>query len=110
MDLRTDSQGISVRAHYRQAKREINEPDLPFSIEYLWKIFLRMSKRRSGSGFGGNPLGWWDMVGFQVATGIPLRSWEIEALEKMDDLYLKTVNEEQDRKSKTKGKDKGKDK
>lgn len=66
---------------------------MPELLEYLWKWFLRLSKRR-GSGFGPAPLSHTGIKDFFTLIKIEPTPWEIEQIEQLDDVYLKIRAEE----------------
>lgn len=55
--------------------------------EHVWEWFLKLIARRSGTGFGGNPISYAEIDAFGRLTGAHMRPWEIEALCEMDDAY-----------------------
>lgn len=57
-------------------------------MAYLWKIFGRLSNRRSSNGFGATPLGWSDIDAFCRLSQTKLQPWEIEIIEDLDAMYL----------------------
>ena len=69
-------------------------PPLPPALEYLWLVFLRLSNRRGGGGFGPQPISWADLSLFGRLSGMRLVPWEVELIELLDVLYL---NERADR-------------
>ncbi len=63
-------------------------PPFPIALAYLWRAYLRL-RRRTQVGFGGpQPLGWQDIDAFIRRSGLRLAPWEIEILERIDDIYL----------------------
>ncbi len=76
-----------------------NEPELPACLIYLWHWFLRLSNRRGG-GFGPAPLTHSNLRDFFELSGVWPTPWEIEQIEALDDLYLKILGEEEDKKAK----------
>lgn len=60
---------------------------------YLWDWFRRLSRRRGSSGNGANPISHRDIEAFARLYRIPIHPWEVEALERIDDVVLKVWNE-----------------
>lgn len=63
---------------------------MPLAFEYLWTWFIRMSNRRGG-GFGASPLTHTGIKAFFELVGIWPTPWDVEQLEILDDLYLRTL-------------------
>jgi hypothetical protein len=61
---------------------------LPKALAYLWRVYLRIRRRKGSSGFGKQPLEWSDIDAFLRLTATSLAPWEIELLEDLDDLFL----------------------
>jgi hypothetical protein len=74
------------RAKY---EAELAGPPPPVALAHLWQAFVRLSRRRGGSGFGPAPIGWGDLDAFMRLTGTRLSSWEVEIIEALDDLWRK---------------------
>jgi hypothetical protein len=56
------------------------------ALDYLWRIFRRLARRRTSNGFGSNPITWGDLSAFEHHAKFPLRPWEVELIEDLDDL------------------------
>lgn len=67
---------------------ELACPPLPEALAYLWRIYRRLRRRKSGAGFGPAAIEWLDLDAFTRLTGMPLAPWEIEVIEELDDLFL----------------------
>ncbi len=66
-------------------------PPFPDALGYIWRTYFRL-RRRMASGFAGpNPIGWQDIDAFSRLSGLRLAPWEIDLLERLDDLYLGTM-------------------
>jgi hypothetical protein len=77
-----------TRDPMRRAEREkeLECPPFPLALEYIWRIFKRLARRRTSNGFGSNPITWSDIAAFEVHSKFPLKPWEIEIIEDLDDL------------------------
>lgn len=67
---------------------------MPAGADYLWRVFLRLSRRRGSNGFGPDPVSFIEIETFTRLAGFPLAPWEIEILEHLDDIYLEVRGEE----------------
>lgn len=58
------------------------------ALEYLWRAFNRLRRRKGGNGFAALPIEWPDIDAFVRNTRFDLAPWEIEIIEDLDDLFL----------------------
>lgn len=84
-DGRTQREHLA--SHSRGRKRIEEATKIPDELRYVWDLFTRLSRRRS-YGFSVNPIGFSDIAGLCQVERIELNSWEIEAIEALDDLWL----------------------
>lgn len=75
----------------RQIEADLAVPEMPSEALYLWSAFRRLSGRRGSSGFGPLAISWPEIDAFQRLTCAALAPWEIEILEMLDHLFLKTM-------------------
>jgi hypothetical protein len=81
----------------RNAKRragyeaELEAPDFPIPLMYLWQAYHRIRRRKGGNGFGVMPLEWPDIDGFNRLTGMAFAPWEVGMIERLDDAFLKAM-------------------
>lgn len=91
MSAREVLQGLLARAHKPEKIAQYQEklacPPLPPALDYLWRAYQRM-RRRKGGGFGLSPIEWPDIDAFLRHARIDLAPWEIETVEAIDDLFL----------------------
>lgn len=97
MTYRESLEGLLKRARTpaRQAEleAELALPKFPKPLSYLWQAYIRLRRRQAPAAMGGAlPIGWSDLDAFERLTGASLAPWEVEAIEEIDELYLKTVN------------------
>jgi hypothetical protein len=78
------------RAEY---EAELEMPDFPLPLLYLWKIYHRLRRRVAGTGFGAAPIEWRDLDAFNRMTGANLAPWEVEVIELIDDAFMKSMTE-----------------
>jgi hypothetical protein len=85
-------EGLLARTRNPARRAEIERalacPPLPKALGYLWRIYLRIRRRKGSGGFGAQPLEWSDLGAFLRLTAMSLAPWEIELLEDLDDLFL----------------------
>jgi hypothetical protein len=90
-------EGLIARTKNPERRREYEEelrgPPFPAELAYLWKIFCRLSNRRSSNGFGPAPIGWSDIDAFCRLSQTKLQPWEIEIIEDLDRLWLAPKSE-----------------
>ncbi len=67
---------------------ELDEPEIPTSLAYLWQWFQELSFSRSSHGYGHNPLSYGDMDAWARLTGRRLDPWEVQALKDVDVVFL----------------------
>jgi hypothetical protein len=63
-------------------------PPFPESLAYLWRVYLRLRRRMAGGFAGPDPIGWQDIDSFVRLGGFHLAPWEIELIERLDDLFI----------------------
>lgn len=64
-------------------------PGLSNLVGHVWETFLTLHENRSGD----SRIAVSDIIGLISLTGFPLEVWEIEAIWKLDSLWLKMKNE-----------------
>jgi len=71
---------------------ELECPPFPSALDYLWRTFSRLRRRKGSNGFSISPIEWPDIDAFVRNAHFPLNQWEIEILEMLDDLFLEQNN------------------
>lgn len=66
---------------------ELAVPPFPLALTYLWQAYGRM-RRRCSAGMGLNPISLGDIDAFVRLTGSRLAPWEVEAIERLDEVWL----------------------
>lgn len=56
------------------------------ALEYLWRTFRRLARRRTSNGFSSNPITWPDIDAFVRRSKFALTPWEVEIIEDLDDI------------------------
>lgn len=101
-----DKEGHSYREHLEgQLKRartperraelgaELALPPFPEALRYLWNAFTRMRRRVNGNGTAMPRITLLDLDAFIRLSGLRLLPWEIELIERLDDLLMASMNE-----------------
>lgn len=71
-----------------EIEAQLAVPPFPVELGYLWRCFIRLA-RRTPAGFAGpTPITFLDLDAFIRRTGIRLAPWEVELIERLDDLRL----------------------
>lgn len=73
------------RAEY---EAELACPPFPAALDYLWRVFHRLRRRKGGNGFSVSPIEWPDIDAFVRNSQTPLSAWEVEVIEDLDDAFL----------------------
>jgi hypothetical protein len=90
---------VSEREHLQQVERQsgltplaLEGPQFPELLEYVWTAFLLLNHTR-GQGFNGPvPISYQEIDAWQRMTQNTLLPWEIEAVKRLDAVFLRTVN------------------
>jgi hypothetical protein len=96
---KTDDKGISNFEHLSQVEqqtgitpRELEVPEIPPIIEYIWEVFIEVSSGRSAGLSGPSPISHQEIHSWSILTGITLTSFEVNLLKKIDSIYVRTNN------------------
>lgn len=71
-----------------EIEADLAMPPFPEPLGHLWRAYLRLRRRAAGGVSGPNPVGWQDIDAFIRRSGVGLAPWEIEVLERIDDLFV----------------------
>jgi len=98
-DLNKSQDGATKLDHLEQVERqtgrtpqELEGPDFPFSVEYLWSAFLSLSNSRSIGFSGPNPITYEEIKAWKELTHTPLSARDIEAVKRLDLVYMRVMN------------------
>lgn len=84
-------EGLLKRTRSAKGRAEIEAqlsvPPFPMPLMYLWSAFQRLSSRRTGSGFGINPIAYADIEAIARLGGRRFSPFEIELIEDLDNLF-----------------------
>jgi len=96
---KTDKDGVSARDHLEQIERqtgkrpkELDGPQFPTVISYIWSAFCSLSGTRSAGFSGPNPLSYTEIKAWMELTQTYLNPEEVKAVVKLDNMYLRTQN------------------
>lgn len=67
---------------------ELSDYDCPEAAEHVWRWFLEISRRRSGNGFGANPISYTDVLAWSRLTCTQPSALEVEWIMDLDDARL----------------------
>ena len=76
---------------YEQSGRmpaELDIPDAPVELLYLWGYFLEMSKKRTCGAMAVNPLSDTEILAWQARKKITLDHFESECIDALDGVYM----------------------
>lgn len=99
LNKQTES-GATEREHLEQVERQTGrriealEPptDFPILISHIWSAFIALSNSRTGGMSGPNAITYSDIKAWKELTETPLKAWEVEAIKRLDVVYLGVAN------------------
>lgn len=88
------SGGASIAEHYEAVARSRGlkkpvAPPLPPEVRHLWQTFLELHRTRP-AGFGVSPISFTELDAWQRLKRWPLEPWEVEAIRKLDDIWIES--------------------
>ncbi len=95
-----DKDGITEREHLEQVERQIGrrpealEPPTVFPqlLSHVWSVFCVLSNSRTAGFSGPNPITYEQIKAWKELTETPISTWEIEAIKRLDAVYMGVVN------------------
>lgn len=81
-----------------KAKLEREPPD---QVEYLWRWFGEISLARGSSGWGPLPISYMEIDAWSRLTSTVLEPWEVDAIRRLDMIYLSAQAENAELRRKT---------
>lgn len=92
VSYRETLEGLLKRARTAERRAELEAelelPEFPAALRYLWEMFFRLRRRQGGNGFAPAPLSWPAIDAFLRLSGCRVTPWEVELIEGLDDLWL----------------------
>ena len=64
----------------------------PPELQYLWVYFVDMSRRRTSTGFGFNPIPFEGIAAWEHQRGIKLERFEYQAMDALEMMFLSAQN------------------
>lgn len=93
--------GITQREHLQEVERQTGQtplplvgPEFPEEMLHVWSAFLSLNGTRSAGFSGPLPISYSEMKSWMELTGNYLSPWEVEAIKKLDAVYMKVVNKD----------------
>ena len=95
-----DQNGTTEREHLEQVERQTGrklealEPptEFPILVSHVWSAFINLSNDRSQGFSGPNPITYEQIKAWKELTETPVTSWEIEAIKRVDVVYMGIAN------------------
>jgi hypothetical protein len=91
--------GLSEREHLLEVERQTGQtplpligPEFPEEMLHVWSAFLSLSGTRSAGFSGPLPITYSEIRSWMEVTGNYLSPWEVDAVKKLDAVYLRVVN------------------
>lgn len=94
-----DKDGVTEKQHLLEVERQsgrtpkaLQGPDFPELMEYVWTAFLLLNQTRGQGMNGPLPISYQEIESWMRMTDNRLLPWEIEAIKRLDAVYLKVVS------------------
>ena len=94
-----DKSGTSEREHLEQVERQtghrpkaLDGPDFPLLMSHVWSAFVVLNASRTMGFSVPNPISYQEIKTWKELTDTPLSSWEIEAIKRVDVVFMGTMN------------------
>ena len=89
----------TLREHLEQVERqtgrklqELEAPDFPFTLSYLWSAFLDLNNSRTMGAHTANPINYAEIKAYVDLTYTALSARDIETIKLLDRKYLEVMN------------------
>jgi len=89
----------TLREHLEQVERQtgrrpkdLEGPDFPSLLSYLWTAFLALNNSRSMGAHTANPISYQEIKAYCDLTAVVLSPRDVEAIKEVDSVYLKVMN------------------
>jgi hypothetical protein len=70
----------------------LESPPFPEELEFVWATFLELNSTRGVGMSGPLPLSYQEMKAWLELTGEVLTPYEVEAIKRIDKVYMKVIN------------------
>jgi hypothetical protein len=71
---------------------QLQAPEFPTELEYLWDYFLELSSTRPQGYSGPLPITYQEIAAWRDLTDNPITSLDVEVIKRLDRIYLKVVS------------------
>jgi|TARA_R100001463_G_scaffold132784_1_gene193707 hypothetical protein len=61
-------------------------------VSHIWSAFVTLSNSRTAGFSGANPLSYEQIKAWKDLTATPISTWEVEAIKRLDEVYMKVNN------------------
>lgn len=78
----------SVERQTGRRPPDLDGPDMPLELAYLWGWFMELHACRGSNGFGPNPISYSDIAAWAGLAGVAIRAPELQCLVILDRLWL----------------------
>ena len=96
---RPDQNGTTEREHLEQVERQtgrrpiaLDGPDFPALVSHIWSAFIILSNSRTAGFSGPNPITYEQIKAWKELTETIIAPWEIEAIKRLDRVYMGIAN------------------
>ena len=94
-----DQNGTTQREHLEQVERQtgrrptaLESPAFPLLVSHIWSAFILLSSTRSAGFSGPNPISYEEIRTWKELTETPLDAREVEAIKRLDAVYMRVMN------------------
>ena len=84
----------AIRSRTGSIPEEYESLPIPELFNHVWSWFIELSRTRSSSGFGANPLNYNEILAWSQLTGVVPNSIEVTAIMALDLAYMSIQAEE----------------
>lgn len=99
MMSKKQSDGQSLRDHLEAVERqtgnrpkELDGPDFPHLMSYVWSAFLSLNSSRNPAFSGVAPITYEQILAWKQLTNNPLSPREVEVIRRIDNIFLEEIN------------------
>ena len=100
---KADKNGVTVQEHLEQIERstgrrpsDLDGPEFPDLADNVWGYFAALSSRRGYGMSGPLPITYESIFAWCNLYRVRLSLWEMEVIEALDSLWLRTMQEPKD--------------
>ena len=75
---------------------QLDGPELPQELSYVWDRFLHLSNRRGSNGFGVDKIKDIDLLCWSILHQTFFEEWELDAIYRLDDVFISVFSSDKD--------------